>query len=518
MHATDAINFDVSPIKYEIDLGPGDSGTYTATLYNRGSGSVDIVTSTSDFEPTGNTGQPRFVRYSELVHPDQQLSTWITLDTAGFTITPKSTHVMNFTIDVPANATPGGHYGAVFFKKEGDILGSGIVGIHVDYGVLVLVNVSGEVVSTGSVDTSGITIGGGGVSPRDICPNGDTSGKPRDGKCSADDRPNNNPLGIDKCIIDLTPSNFDGKCIENPFRDNQDDIQNGDSPEDNNNDNNNLVDNGDDSSTGENSDTGTSSTDSTTDSNISGDNGGESDTPEENFNVVFDVPFENDGNTHIKPNGSIVVKDERGRPIKQIGEKLIKNDRGAVIGKEIVDYLPLNDEKGNVLPSSSRVFGYEWKGFPYRDINGEIAYRTPGEYYTLKNQKNSTFLMFWERVCKRKQFKTLTADIELSYINNEGKEIEFNSAKEFKIQYIEQYIGINPYVVLPLILFILLWLGWWWFILLFKRKRCINKDCEKRIKKKLKVCPNCEAIQDEKKFKAQKVANKKTSRKTIKKK
>ncbi len=486
-YAADAINFDVTPIKYELDLDPGESVTLPATLFNRWTGTFDIITSTSDFEPSGLTGQPRFVRYSELVHADQQLSTWITLDTPGFTINGGESRVMNFTIDVPANATPGWHYGAVFLKKEGDILWSWIVGIHVDYGILILVNVSGDIVSTGSVSPISIWWGS---TPKDVCPNWDNSGSLKDGKCDATGTPSepvdNTPTWIDQCVIDFTASNFDGKCIDNPFfnppsdtTDNQNDESNNtwsDLPNQNVENNENI----------ENSD-------NTNNENWNG--------QEDNFNIVFDIPFKNDGNTHIKPDGSIVVKDERGKPIKQIWEKLIKNDKWAVIGKEIVDYLPINDEQWNVLPNSTRIFGYEWRWFPYRDINGEIVYRTPGEYYTLKNQKDAWFLMFWERVCTRKQFKTLTADIDLSYVNHEGKTIEFNSAEEFKIQYIEQYIWINPYVILPLILLLSLWFILWWYNFVFKTKKCVNKDCGKKIKKKAKVCPHCETIQNKKKTK-----------------
>ena len=66
---------------------------------------------------------------------------------------------MEFTITVPENATPGGHYGAVFFQDHGSQSGSGQVGIHVDYGVLILLTVNGEVISSGSVDMGKVTIG-----------------------------------------------------------------------------------------------------------------------------------------------------------------------------------------------------------------------------------------------------------------------------------------------------------------------------------------------------------------------
>ncbi len=468
--ASNAIDFDVTPIKYELDMDPGESASYTATLKNKSTGSFDITTSKSDFEPTNNTWAPRFVRYSELVHPDQQLSTWITLDTASFTIGPDSSYTMNFTIDVPSNATPGWHYGAVFFKKAGNI-NTWVVWINVDYGILVLVNVSWDINSSGSVDPGTIYIWGRSWSGPfyDKCDWKDTSWSIYDNKCSADEsefiEENVNSQETDDCLVDFTTSNFDGKCFEAPFV-------------------------------------------AWDEENIDIDDSWEKD----DFNVVFDIPFENNGNTHIKPEGGIIVKDEDGNIIKGIGEKLIKNERWAVTGKEIVDYLPMNDEQWNVLPSSTRNFVYEWRGFPYRDINGKIAYRTPGDYYTLKNQQDAGFLMFWERVSTRKQYKTLTADIDFSYTNHLWEEVEFNSAREFKIQYIEQYIWLNPYVILPILMLLLLWIVWWWFILAFKRKVCVNSKCKKKIKKSAKVCPYCETIQNKKKTKTPVKKQKKTKK------
>lgn len=467
-----AIDFNVTPIRYELDAAPWDSITQTATLTNKWTGSFSIITGKSDFEPTGNTGSPRFVRYSELVHPDQQISSWITIDTPGFVIGWNSSQTVNFTIDVPSDATPGGHYGAVFFKNNASETSSGwTVGINVDYGILVLLNVSGTVVSSGSVDPSWINVWTGGG--YDKCEWKDTSWSRYDKKCSPDDTDTitDTSNDVDDCIIDFTPSNFDGKCFNSPFENTE-------------NETGNETENVND----------------------------------EDFNIVFDVPFKNDGNTHIKPEWTIVVKDENGDIIKGIGEKLIKNELWAIVWKEIVDFLPINDEEWNVLPSSIRNFIYEWKWFPYRDVDGIIKYRTPGEYYTLKNVNASRFLMFWERVCIRKKEKTLTADIDVSYINNKGEEIEFNSAKEFKIRYIEQYIGINPYVVVPVLLLLFILGIWWWFILAFKRKTCINKECGKKIKRKYTVCPHCEAIQDKKKFKQQKSLWKKKKPKKIKKK
>ena len=60
--------------------------------------------------------------------------------------------------------------------------------------------------------------------------------------------------------------------------------------------------------------------------------------------------------------------------------------------------------------------------------------------------------MFWERVCEKKSHKTIGANINFVYTNEDGQDIEFNAAREIDIEYVEEYIGINPYVLIPLML------------------------------------------------------------------
>jgi hypothetical protein len=77
-----------------------------------------------------------------------------------------------------------------------------------------------------------------------------------------------------------------------------------------------------------------------------------------------------------------------------------------------------------------------------------VNYWTPGEFYTRKNQEETGFVMFWQRVSEIRTHKTILAEIEMSYLDENGEEIEFNTAKEFQVQYVEQRITNNPYILL----------------------------------------------------------------------
>ena len=102
--------------------------------------------------------------------------------------------------------------------------------------------------------------------------------------------------------------------------------------------------------------------------------------------------------------------------------------------------------------------------------------------------------MPWQRVCTKKNEKTITAYFKMSYLDDDGEKIEYNAAKEIPVSYTEKYIGLNPYVIIPFfvffIIFFLLWL-----IALGKRRKCINKKCKKKIKRTLERCPHCDTKQ-----------------------
>jgi len=114
--------------------------------------------------------------------------------------------------------------------------------------------------------------------------------------------------------------------------------------------------------------------------------------------------------------------------------------------------------------------------------------------------------MFWQRIQEERKDKKILADIEVSYTDDNGKVVEFTSAKEFNISYTEQYIANNPYVIYPLVLVLLVICIWiffqFLFLLLAKKRRCPN--CKIQVRKDWTVCPNCKHV-----LKKQKVKKKK---------
>jgi hypothetical protein len=414
------INMTVSPIKYEIEVDPGDIVTRTATLYNYSDKILNIVTSQAEFIADGTSGQPRLIPHDI---NDNSVASWITLHTEDFTIGPNIQETISFDVLIPDNARPGGHYAAVFFENNNSTNWWWTnIGVNVDYWVLLLITVSWDIVVDWDVDEWDIIVKnwwggwwwGGYTKKKDNCP-----------------------------VWDFSKSNFDNKCIDDLLEEEEK-------------------------------------------WNI------EDDVNFEQLDIAFEIPFDNNWNTHIKPTGKITLKDEDGRQINQIWKQIILNDKWAIIWERIVDFIPINDIGWNVLPQTKRVFEWEWKWFPYKTYDDQwseiVLYWSPDEYYSKKNVPENTILNFWERVLERSNKKKVTADIHVAYTDLNGEEIEFNSAEDFYIEYIDTYVWFNKYIILVsslLGIFIIFFFYAWYR----KKKKCTN--CNKKIHKDLVICPYC---------------------------
>lgn len=401
-----AINFTVSPIVYELNGDPGTNITKTAKIRNNSNIPITLNTSASDFEATWNTGQPKFVRRSELIYQSQELASWINIEESTITLAPWEEKSTNFTINIPENATPGWHYWAVFFKNNNsNISNEWSIWINVDYGVLIILKVNGEIVVNGEVTDVTINVWWWAWSWA----------------------PSKPTLKLKDKIKDFITSEFFSPQVDIKKIINED------------------------------------------------------------TNISIKLDFENTGNTHIKPEGKIEITDEDGNQFKKIGRKSIVNEAGAIIWEEVVDYIPLNDQWGNVLPNTEREFTTEWKWFPYEGFNenGEkiTKYKDLGEYYTDKNMRNRNFLMFWEEERQREAQKKLTANIKLSYEWADGSDIEYTSAKDFYVAFTERYIWYNWKVVIPWIfIFTILF---FWFLIAWKRRKKKEERLEAKIREKI---------------------------------
>lgn len=135
----------VTPIRFELSGNPGETVTKEMTLINEQGDDKTFYASFANFEAQGDTGNPAFG------DPVDDIGSWLRTDDS-VTIPAGTSKIISFHILIPEDATPGGHFGAIFWGTSPDNVGGGQVGVTAKTGLLVLLSVNGDVKEAGGVN------------------------------------------------------------------------------------------------------------------------------------------------------------------------------------------------------------------------------------------------------------------------------------------------------------------------------------------------------------------------------
>ncbi len=143
----------ISPPIMEINLDPGDLVEKRIKLSNPLDHAVRMYPIVYDFIAKGEEGQQTFIPPTS-DSKSFSLASWISYTRSVVSLASNEEDVLDFKIQVPKDAEPGGHYGVIFFStaageaeaKPGQISISGMVGS------LILVRVSGDIREKASIE------------------------------------------------------------------------------------------------------------------------------------------------------------------------------------------------------------------------------------------------------------------------------------------------------------------------------------------------------------------------------
>lgn len=133
--------YSITPNIFELKANPGDKLDEVISIYNGGSQNLNIGVSKENLKPIGDVGQVQVT--NEEVLPS--LKNWIVPEISDFTLAKNQTKNIKFSINVPANASPGGHFGTVLFGTAPVSIEGGGSAIAQKIGALVLLTISGDV-------------------------------------------------------------------------------------------------------------------------------------------------------------------------------------------------------------------------------------------------------------------------------------------------------------------------------------------------------------------------------------
>ncbi len=136
---------EISPPLIELNTDPGKTLTANIKVRNVTKQTLEATPQVNDFVAQGEEGQAKLLLDQNKEKSPYSIEGWVTdLDT--LTIAPGEAKTETVTINVPVNASPGGHYGVIRFTAAAPGIDSTGVALSASVGTLVLINVSGDVV------------------------------------------------------------------------------------------------------------------------------------------------------------------------------------------------------------------------------------------------------------------------------------------------------------------------------------------------------------------------------------
>lgn len=152
VRAQSTAGITVIPPKFELFANPGDVVTETIRVRNDSDIPQTFGVVVEDFSATGEEGKV-------VLEEDQQeadnysLKSWVEPSSQNVFIQPNQEATFPFTIAVPKDAEPGGHYASILFQLGTGEPIPGAASVQNRIGTLVLLRVSGNVVEKAEIES-----------------------------------------------------------------------------------------------------------------------------------------------------------------------------------------------------------------------------------------------------------------------------------------------------------------------------------------------------------------------------
>lgn len=134
----------ISPLRTDLSIAPGKTGVVTVKVTNLTKAPITLQAIQNDFVAGDENGTPALILDEDKYAPTHSLKRFM-VPLQNVTIPAEKTQEVKLTIKVPADANPGGYYGAVRFQPVNSS-GSGQVNLNASAASLVLLTVPGDTV------------------------------------------------------------------------------------------------------------------------------------------------------------------------------------------------------------------------------------------------------------------------------------------------------------------------------------------------------------------------------------
>ncbi|MFM2330854.1 MAG: hypothetical protein RLZZ26_361 [Candidatus Parcubacteria bacterium] len=139
--ATDGLK--VQPAVVEDKANPGQAYQFTVTVTNIASVERSYTVSTKDINGLDDSGRPIFAPKDQ--ETAYSLSSWIQVPTAPIVLKAGESRAVSLTALVPSNASPGAHFGGIFFNYLSDPQTNTGSAVNFEVGDVISLQIAGTV-------------------------------------------------------------------------------------------------------------------------------------------------------------------------------------------------------------------------------------------------------------------------------------------------------------------------------------------------------------------------------------
>lgn len=145
------LSMTLTPPLYQLSLAPGATWSSNLKFVNDNRYDLVVYASAQDFrtsKESGITFTPVHVATNTLAY---ELASWIELPKGPITVTRGATIDIPFTIAIPDNASPGGHYAAILVGNAPGGENAGAMSVGSQISSLLLLRVTGDIIEQGGI-------------------------------------------------------------------------------------------------------------------------------------------------------------------------------------------------------------------------------------------------------------------------------------------------------------------------------------------------------------------------------
>lgn len=152
-NGSNRISISVTPPLFQLSVEPGGRWASSVKMVNGGTSDIEVYATPVNFMARGEDGSAKFIPVIDGPSEGLTAAEWIDVSRGPYTVPSERSIDIPFTVSVPEDAVPGGHYAAFLIGTEpaDESLEGSVVRVSSLVTSLLLMRVEGEVIESGYI-------------------------------------------------------------------------------------------------------------------------------------------------------------------------------------------------------------------------------------------------------------------------------------------------------------------------------------------------------------------------------